>query len=75
MTPSSFEERSERLKQLRHDLRTHLGVLSSGLQVLNALRDDADEFAKMQQMMTEAGLAPLTAGIDEMVELALAEKE
>lgn len=69
------EEQQRKLRQMQHDLRSYLGVLTTGLQVLETCRDQPNEFAEMQKLMVESGLQPLEKGISELVALALAEDE
>jgi hypothetical protein len=75
MTPLSIDERREKLRQLQHDLRTHLGVISTGLQVLAGSRDDPAEFAAMQEMILTSGLKPLEKGVAEIIALASLEED
>lgn len=69
------EQRRRELRQMQHDLRSCLGVLTTGLQVLESCRDQPEEFAEMQKMMLEAGLQPLEKGLNDLVALAIMEDE
>lgn len=67
------EQRQEQLRQLRHDLNNHLGVVSTGIQALAGTRDDAEVFAELQSMIEKDGIEPMKAIVDEILEMVLHE--
>ncbi len=75
LPPSSHEERPKKLRQLEHDIKTYLGVVTMGMQALKLVREDPDEFAEMHQSIEEEGVEPLKAIVAQIVELALTETD
>jgi signal transduction histidine kinase len=55
-----------RLRKLAHELRTPLSVICMGLQVLESVRNDDEQFKTIHQFMNSAG-KELTHLIDSMV--------
>lgn len=57
------------LRQLAHDMRSSLSVISMGLQLLAVSRQSQEEFDEMCDMMQTRGIDTLTQQIDAMTEL------
>lgn len=75
VSPSINEERRKQLRQLEHDMKTHLGVVTMGLQALEGVREDAKEFSEMSQTIEEEGVKSLKRIVAEIVAIALNESE
>ncbi|MCA9114606.1 MAG: hypothetical protein KDA79_05935 [Planctomycetaceae bacterium] len=72
-TPSSDDERGTRLRQLQHDIKTNLSIISMGLQALPGLKDEPEEFKELCQTIEESGVRPLKEMVAEIIEVALSE--
>ena len=59
----------QKLRQLAHDMRSSLSVISMGLQLLAISRNSQEEFDEMCEMMQTRGIDSLTQQIDAMAEL------
>jgi hypothetical protein len=59
----------ESLRQLRHDAKTHLFVVSMGLKVLEASRHNADHFADTLESIRRDGIEPLQQNVRRLIEL------
>ena len=59
----------QKLRQLAHDMRSSLSVISMGLQLLAISRQSQEEFDEMCEMMQTRGIDSLTQQIDAMAEL------
>jgi|GEM_PF-3222238 len=55
-----------RLRQLAHDLRTPLSIISMGLEILKQVRHDDEQFAHMLKMITTEGVEPLKTMIADL---------
>ncbi len=73
--PAAHEERRQQLRQLEHDMRTYLGVVTMGVQALDAFRDDAEEFAELSRTIEEEGVKPLRETIAEIISVALRDQQ
>jgi len=58
------EAASQRLRQLAHDLRTPLSIMSMGLEVLQHVRNDDEQFGEMCRMMSREGIEKIKALIE-----------
>lgn len=67
--------RQEKLLRLQHDFNTYLGVVTMGLQALEGVRKDADEFAELSRTIEDEGVKPLKQIVAEIVAVALGEQE
>lgn len=72
---SMHQKRREQLRQLEHDMRSHLGIVTMGVQALEAFREDADQFAELSRTIEEEGVKPLKQTIAQIMALALDEHE
>ena len=59
----------QKLRQLAHDMRSSLSVISMGLQLLAVSRQSQEEFEEMCEMMQSRGIDTLTQQIDAMAAL------
>jgi len=59
------EDYEKRVRELAHDLRTPLSVICMGLQVMQSVRNDDEQFNTIHQFMDRAG-KELTQLIDSM---------
>ncbi|QDT33265.1 hypothetical protein [Thalassoglobus polymorphus] len=75
LSPSTKTGRHEQLRQLQHDMKTYLGVVTMGLQALEVVREDPEEFAELSQTIAEEGVEPLKQVVAEIVDLAMNEQE
>ncbi|QDT50713.1 hypothetical protein Pan258_47930 [Symmachiella dynata] len=73
LPPSSDEERPETLRRLAHDIKSYLGVVTMGMQALELVREDPDEFAEIHKSIEEEGVEPLKAIVAQIVDVALSE--
>ncbi|MCA9153928.1 MAG: hypothetical protein KDA38_04040 [Planctomycetales bacterium] len=53
----------EQLRHLAHELHGHLSVVSLGLELLEGVRDDEDQFREVLTMIRSDGLGPLKATV------------
>ena len=60
----------ESYRQLAHDMRSSLSVLSMGLQMLRDSNSDNSEITELCDMMLNHGTTPLTAQVDQVVKIA-----
>lgn len=56
----------DRRRQLGHDVKTYLGIVTMGLELLSALRDDPAQFDAMLAEIRTEGIAPLREVIAEL---------
>ncbi len=75
LSPSTNKGRKEQLRQLQHDMKTYLGVVTMGLQALEAVREDPEEFAELSQTIVQEGVEPLKQIVAEIVDVAVNEQE
>ncbi|TWU14331.1 hypothetical protein CA54_31760 [Symmachiella macrocystis] len=75
LPPSSHEERPEILRRLAHEIKSHLGVVTMGMQALKLVREDPDEFAEIHKSIEKEGVEPLKAIVAQIVDLALSETD
>lgn len=61
---------TEKVRSLNHDIKNHLFVLGMGLQTLEAIRSDPDQFREVLETIENEGLEPLKQSIQELVLLA-----
>ncbi|QDT15016.1 hypothetical protein [Alienimonas californiensis] len=64
------DPRQQRLRQLGHDVKTQLLVVSLGLEALQGLRDDPEEFAQVCQEIRRDGVEPMKELIDAILKTA-----
>ena len=69
------EKRREQLRQLEHDMKTYLGVITTGLHALKLVRENPDDFAEMHQTIEKEGVDPLKAIVAQIINLTLKESE
>ncbi|HBN79660.1 MAG TPA: hypothetical protein DD473_28330 [Planctomycetaceae bacterium] len=72
-TPSCAEDRRKQLRQLQHDIKTHLGIVTMGLHTLESARDEPETFAEICRMIKESGAEPLMEIVSEILEIACSE--
>ena len=53
--PLQDEEYKQRIRKLAHDLRTPIGVICMGLQLMETVRHDDEQFKTIHQFMESAG--------------------
>ena len=58
------------LRQLEHDLKTHLGVISMGLHALDGAREEPVEFEMLRKAIDQEGVKPLKEIISRLIDLA-----
>lgn len=63
---------SQQLRQLAHDVNTHLSVITMGMEALQATRDDADQFEQVRETIQQEGVAPLKEHLATLIKLASA---
>lgn len=63
-------EQEQKLRQCVHDVRTPLGIISSGLEALKLVRDNPEQFATIYESVRKDGVEALTQKVDELVEVA-----
>ncbi|NNJ26509.1 hypothetical protein [Alienimonas chondri] len=56
----------DRRRQLGHDVKTYLGIVTMGLELLPALRDDPAQFDAMLAEIRSEGIAPLRKVVAEL---------
>lgn len=61
-------EQIKRLRQLAHDMRSSLSVISMGVQLLEQSRNNPREFLELCEMMQTRGIESLTDQIDSLGE-------
>ncbi|WP_166819865.1 hypothetical protein [Thalassoroseus pseudoceratinae] len=71
-TQLSTQERRKQLRQLEHDLRNYLGVVSTGMEALTGARDEPEMFSELHQMIEQQGIEPLKKVIADMITVACA---
>ena len=69
-TQLSTKERRQQLRQLEHDLKTYLGVVSTGMQALTGARDEPDVFSELHKTFEEEGIDPLKKVIADIIAVA-----
>lgn len=63
-------ERERQLHKLAHDIRTPLGIVCTGLEALNVVREDADDFKEIYESIQQDGVGPLKDAIARLIEVA-----
>lgn len=63
-------DKAQYLRQLGHDVKSPLTVISMGLQALKSLRLDAQEFNEVYDTIMHDGLDQLKAAVDRLVQAA-----
>jgi hypothetical protein len=58
----------EGIRQLHHDARTHLFVVTMGLRVLEASREKAEHFAEVLEVIRRDGIEPLQDELRRLIE-------
>ena len=66
----SQADREEHLRTLAHDLKNCLSVISMGMAALEAVREDAAQFADVQAAIKKDGVDPLKNGLSTLLALA-----
>jgi signal transduction histidine kinase len=61
-------EQAERLRQLTHDLRSPLSILSMGVETLKSLRADEQQFDLVCSMLSKEGIEPLKEMISRLAD-------
>lgn len=69
-TTAPTDQRHEQLRQLEHDMKNYLGVITMGLQALEAVREDPEQFAQMSQTIDKEGIQPLKQIVTRLVDVA-----
>lgn len=72
---TSAAARREQLRQLSHDIKSYLGVVTMGFQALDGAKADPAEFAEIYAVIQEEGVKPLKQSVLDMLDLATAEEE
>lgn len=72
---SNTEKHRKQLRQLEHDMKSYLGVVTMGMQALKLVREDPEEFTEMHKSIEEEGVEPLKAIVAQIVDLALTEAD
>ena len=67
---SSTNPGAGQLRQLAHDLRTPLSVISMGLEILKQVRHDDEQFARVMTMISAEGVEPMKTLIANVADLA-----
>lgn len=73
MTQKQSPQQSEleqKLRQCVHDVRTPLGIISTGLEALILVRDDPEQFSAIYETIRREGVDALTQKVDKLVEVA-----
>lgn len=65
-TVSSPSPEAAQLRQFAHDLLTPLSVVSMGLEILNQVRHDDEQFTRILTMIRTEGVEPLKTMIAEI---------
>ncbi|KAF0094824.1 MAG: hypothetical protein E1N59_1559 [Puniceicoccaceae bacterium 5H] len=63
--------RASEIKALRHDMRTCLMIVETGLEALEIVKDRPDQIEEILQDMRTDGLRPLERQIDALMDLIL----
>ena len=58
------------VRQLVHDLRTPLSVISMGLEILKQVRHDEEQFGRVLAMISQEGVEPMKRLLTEVNERA-----
>ena len=58
------------VRQLVHDLRTPLSVISMGLEILKQVRHDDEQFSRVLAMISQEGVEPMKRLLTEVNERA-----
>ncbi|REJ88769.1 MAG: hypothetical protein DWQ34_21110 [Planctomycetota bacterium] len=69
-TPAADEQRAGDLRQLEHDIKSYLNVVSMGLFALEGVKDEPDKVADLCKTIEEDGVKPLKGIVAEIVALA-----
>ena len=69
---ATAEQAAQQLRQLAHDVNTHLSVITMGMDALQATRDDAEQFEQMCEAIQQEGVAPLKEHLARLIKLASA---
>ncbi len=69
-TPSCAEEHRKQLRQLQHDIKTHLGIVTMGLQALEGARNEPETFFEICRMIKDDGAEPLKEIVSEILRIA-----
>ncbi|SFJ18199.1 histidine kinase dimerization/phospho-acceptor domain-containing protein [Planctomicrobium piriforme] len=64
--PANLDAVQQRLRQLAHDLRSPLTVISMGLEALQHARKDDQEFRTLCDMIEQQGIAVLQAKLESL---------
>ncbi|EAQ79785.1 hypothetical protein [Blastopirellula marina] len=73
-TSADAAARKEQLRQLGHDIKSYLGVVTMGFQALDGAKGDPEEFAELFGIIQEDGIKPLKQTVLDMVKLACEEE-
>lgn len=60
----------ERLRHLAHEIHGHLSVVNLGVDLLDRVRDDDDQFREVLTMIRNEGLGPLKESVAALLESA-----
>ena len=69
-TPSCAEDRRKQLRQLQHDIKTHLGIITMGLHALEGARNEPETFDEIIKMINSSGAEPLKEIVSEILKIA-----
>lgn len=58
------------VRRLAHEIKNQLYVVQMGLEVLQSVRTDPDEFVRMVTYICKDGLEPLKSTLSSLIELA-----
>ena len=69
-TPQSASEIDEQIRQIDHDIKSTLSVITIGLQALEGACGEPAEFSELRTLIEDQGVEPLKKLIAKLVELA-----
>jgi hypothetical protein len=68
--PKSMPQLPSDYRQLAHDIKSQLAVVSLGMEALKGVRSNADEFASVMESIRRDGVEPLKQSVSDLVRWA-----
>lgn len=72
---SANADRHQQLRQLGHDIKSYLGVVTMGFEALDGAKSDPEDFAEVLSVIRQEGVKPLKESVLELIELACKEAQ
>lgn len=72
--PSSQNLAIDEIRQLEHDIKNHLSVITMGMLAMRECRDDETRFNEMYDTIVEGGVTPLKQLIKDIVNVSKNER-